>query len=1765
MTSAESVDALARAVARYHAGCLRAIGAQNVALEDVRTAKKSAVACDIGWLVDQETLLSEGHLQLAPPGGPGAGPDDAEQKRLVWNRVRELTAKASTEPYAKEIAYAYPLVLGILPRTRPGAGARLEQILAPLFIQSVTASVEQDGTILVVAQDEPLRFNTAVWANALSAGDAGQIVRAGIEAQADLSAEWDLNRVDALTRAIAAVFPNAMTGPPDGSLLPWPEREMGVGMKDASPGLRIFNGAALFLSNRSSQYLLHDLEEIADDPKPFLEQRGPFSVLLRPPSDEARPPLEHPRIDEVVFPFASNQPQRQVADAIEKNNVIVVQGPPGTGKSLTIANLVSHLVAKGRRVLVTSHKPQALKVVRDNLERTGLRFLYASLIGTDAMAKRELAAQIANVQAFVTAAHQSALAERLGDIEERRVLSGAQYAEIRSQFLDKAQPDQAEAASLFQQLESKALLPLADPAIPQDQHEAVANALEGIDHLARRHSGVWAELIRTSLATGEGIDVALEALTTFVDHERARIRAAEDPRVKLLVERWHRTLEAFPDEIDQAREAIATIRASLIPPFSQMCEGPEPDRQRSAAGILATDASLGARLASDVERLQQAEAKLVELADARNAVKCDPSRRAELIQVHLELSSIFRRRRARRWFEAHAPGGLALSTEQVQRWAAFWDTWAAFRETADRLVAGLSEQLPEAFSAEAVRVTVLRTKRASDLAGGIRTSRTAIQGLRIALPIEDAVGAGEAASLSRELGCWEVALQAAEADWLGNALRDAPALAPLHSWVSEADNLIDDQRYDDGIAALVTIDKLKEALPAIAERRRLLDGPLAELPESVREIEGSAIVGDPPPPFLSDPLAALKLQGAAHRFDEIAAAETTRDLAHSLETLTEQLLSDAKELLQCRIQSRIMEGFRRPKFQASLAIFKRAIGASPKRFERFEELKHSPTFDVRVLTDVFPCWIMKPEDACRVFPLAPHVFDVVIFDEASQCNPDQSLPLFARADTVVVFGDDKQLSNEDLRRSLASFTNSALLRQAGLQTLDSTGLFDQTRNSLLELVSRRQEQSVQLNEHFRCRPEIIAFSNDAFYGSTLCVIRDTDDSKGVGPALLIREVLDSGDVGETKINYSEAEALLEELERRLADPRYEGMSFGILSLFREQTEHLAELVESRIPRSVREKYQIICSTVDGFQGEERDVILYSWRFTKSSSPQIFAFTNGEAGRQRMNVALTRARHQAIHFISAPVERFPQGAGYVTGLLRHALDPSIILSRQEGQAHREPDTESRRRIARALEETEMDVRHDFVAGGVGIDLVAYDPLTNARVGVFVDAEFDSRPPITTLNRVDAHALLTRAGWTLERVPAVKALTGPDEWAAEFSGIIKNLPAGSTREVEPIHATVRLERSVLGRDDLAPLARDITPEDRADYAWDPPDVQTRLRAGEDVFQSEFEVDLYDRLSVHDGVTLVPQWPSMGKRIDLVLTDEDGRRLAVEADGEPDHMTEGGALIPEDKNRQELLERAGWVFERVWYLDFIKDPEGQVTRLLEALRRQPANPRLVERELPKASVAPLRLAVGGTTIDSEPPASARESKRPTRAPFREPQEGAKIVPLRGADRKETEPASPDAALRETSLEDAVFRRIAMDIAIVVRERGGIKDADLVRAFAERFGVAVPKARERMLEKFAWSAKGHGFIDLDMTAKLWIPGKKDPHEVTEFGDWSMNTLIARAAQLLPSEPADEVHGHLVEELYPSVGRTPRLAMSLAGTAINAAKKRISRTQAGS
>ena len=1578
MTDARSF-ALAASVARYHAGCLRVIGAQNVAQADVRTAKKAAYPCDLGQLCDAEHVLRGRETVVHPPEAfTLASPeerDEYQQRLAVWERLRELATKAAIEGHQKEVFYASPLLSGVLWKK---TASTCEPVLAPLFLQTARILAQPDGGVLIAATDEPPRFNTSVWANSFHKTQADQIVTLGIDAQAGLAEGWDDDRVSELLHGIKAVFPGLSLVEFDDRLEPWPERPTPAQAAKLQPHLRLHSGAAVYLANKSSPYLLANLDRIAEAPERFVLEDRPLSVLLSPPADAVRPEPEHLDIHEVAFPFPSNGPQRRVVDAVEKNRIVVVQGPPGNGKSLTIANLVAHLVADGKSVLVCSHKEQALTVVRDKLDGMRLRFLYASMVGTSATTKRELQGQIQGVRGFFGKVNQHTLRRQVNEVTERRRRNGEHYQELRDDFNDRAEAEQAEAEELLLSIEGLKLLPADDPIIAASDRERVARDLLRLDEIARDHRAVWRELCAQSIADETVTESGQATLRRFLDLQAARLDAAGDPAVQDLVRQWQPIAEREPTQVDAAREAVGVVEQTLRAPISGIDDDADPIRVRAFAQALAANGDLLADAQQAVENVSAALERARELRDARNHLRVDVALRQQVLSYHAQLTSMFKRKAARRWLDQCAPGAAGLQPDQVRAWCAFWDAWALVRDECDALGDELRLEVSAHYDPTTVTAYLARLRRSVTVAEAVAAARAAArQQTTLRLPLELVIAELEQSAVDLHVARWESALAALGADRAGNRqLQVDGTLAWLSDQLRTLDDAVDRERHVDARRRLHDLGEILAALPALARRAQIMQGPAGAVLETVQAIESAAVLDQPAPGFLADLTAAFGAQPTVYRLAELRNSESTRALAEELKSLRDTILADARQYLSLRIQQRIFEGFLRPKFNASLERFRKAISTSAKRFDRIEELKNAADFDVDVLTEVFPCWIMRPEDACRMFPLRQDIFDVVIFDEASQCNPDQTLPIFARSRHAVVFGDGNQLSNEDLKRSLAGDANKALLRQSGLVGLDPSGLFDQTENSLLGLVSHRDQAPIVLNEHFRCRPELVAFSNTRFYADELRVMRDAEDDRGLGPAMLIHEIEGVPPLGKTRVNIPEAERIVEELCGMLDDGRYDGMSFGVLSLFRDQIEHIETLVEQRVPKAVRERRRLICSTVDGFQGDERDVIIYSWRYSTTQSPSILSFTNGKTGDQRVNVALTRARHQAIHFISAPVDAFPR-SGNVGQFLQHAVAPQRLVRVIEDLAHKEPITEARRRVAQTLRGEGLGVAEQFVACGVGVDLVVHDPQTWARVAVFVDGAVDPEPPPTADRRVDAQGLLERAGWAVERIMAEEALCEP---AQLVSRLRQTLERCGPRDRPALDAQCHFSWQV-GLDsvvDAVPITRSagtssIAREDYADYHWPAPSVATRRAAGEDVFQSDFERDLHDWLARDSTIHVVPQWRSRGKFIDLVITDRSGRRLAVEADGEQHHDTVDGELIPEDKYRQQLLEEVGWVFHRVRHSDFSRDPDGNTEDIRRHLAAQPVNGQLASEVWGEQalSLSELEELIAPTdTIPSRPP---------------------------------------------------------------------------------------------------------------------------------------------------------------------------------------------------
>jgi hypothetical protein len=166
----------------------------------------------------------------------------------------------------------------------------------------------------------------------------------------------------------------------------------------SNSNLQIIDCAACFVAPKTSYFLTSDLEAIGREGNESVRDTS-LGWLLTRRGDQKTSNVFHDSRD-VVFPFSSNMSQRRVAllSGEPENHIIKVEGPPGTGKSLTIANVACHLVAKGKRVLISSQRDKALSVVDVTLRRLELSHLPMTLLRQDADSRRELRDRLDSIQ-----------------------------------------------------------------------------------------------------------------------------------------------------------------------------------------------------------------------------------------------------------------------------------------------------------------------------------------------------------------------------------------------------------------------------------------------------------------------------------------------------------------------------------------------------------------------------------------------------------------------------------------------------------------------------------------------------------------------------------------------------------------------------------------------------------------------------------------------------------------------------------------------------------------------------------------------------------------------------------------------------------------------------------------------------------------------------------------------------------------------------------------------------------------------------------------------------------------------------------------------------------------------------------------------------------------------------------------------------------------------------------------------------------------------
>ncbi len=268
-----------------------------------------------------------------------------------------------------------------------------------------------------------------------------------------------------------------------------------------------------------------------------------------------------------------------------------------------------------------------------------------------------------------------------------------------------------------------------------------------------------------------------------------------------------------------------------------------------------------------------------------------------------------------------------------------------------------------------------------------------------------------------------------------------------------------------------------------------------------------------------------------------------------------------------------------------------------------------------------PVWGVTNLSAGTNFPLERGLFDLVVIDEASQCDVPAAIPLLYRAKRALIIGDQRQLIHIT---QIGPARNKSIAKR---WEVDESALdaFSYTSRSLFTLAASRLGEPLMLDLHFRSRSSIIDFSNRRFYGGRLEVCTPPAPV-GSEPSIRwidVNGAAERGRNGKSWRNTAEAREVVNTLRYLLDELGHSGKDIGVVAPFRAQVEEVRLLADEVLGGRIRD---VLIESAHRFQGDERSVMIFS-PVVSANLPQ--GSTRFAADPNLLNVALTRAKDRLI--------------------------------------------------------------------------------------------------------------------------------------------------------------------------------------------------------------------------------------------------------------------------------------------------------------------------------------------------------------------------------------------------------------------------------------------------------------------------------------------------------------------------------------------------------
>src|SRR5882724_8913395 len=1118
---------------------------------------------------------------------------------------------------------------------------------------------------------------------------------------------------------------------------------------------------------------------------------------------------------EVLLSKPANPEQIRIAQQLEEHGGVLVQGPPGTGKTHTIGNLVGHLLAQGKSVLVTSHTTKALRMVRHHIV-TELRPLCVSVLESDLDSRKQLESAVGSIAEKLSRADAGSLETEARNLEAGRRDVLKKLNEIRGQFAD-ARADEYRDVKIA-----------GKTWAPSDGARKVAQEKETLGWIPGPVAAVaplplslgeLADLYRTNVSLSRQDESELSAhLPELHDLPRPEdFESSLNERNRLSMENldlrsdlWETgDMQASPEEV----ETLAARLVQAVEPLSgnekwklaAIYAGKHGDVHRQSWDQLISFVRLVHREAANA---QESLLKYGPQLDD-NSTHEDHERVASEILSHLENGGKL--------------GSLTLFTHKA---------WSQFIESAK--VGNTNPRLPEHF--HALR-KLARLKNLREELSGRWDRQVAVFGpppsselgeelektlLQFCDSIEDCVGWQEHTwlPLRQQLGdlgfCWEkfLAEQPAvvgadgELVRIGRAvndsllpildsrlkklkllrleeeLRDLKGRLKLAARVAKSSKAtakllaaVSDEDSSEYADAYETLLELKSRQADLDLRRSLLTKLESAAPAWAGAIRNRAGVhgrGEPP----RDPDGAWTWRQLNDELDRRAGV-SLEALQSKSEKLGEQLRRSTVGLIDKRAwsaQARRTSSRQRQALVGWLDTIRR-IGKG--HGIRVSLLRAEATRKMSECRGAVPVWVMPLSRVVENFDPRITRFDVVIIDEASQSDVMALVALYL-GKTVLVVGDHEQVSPSAVGQDLSVIQNLIFQYLRGIPNSD---LYD-GQISIYDLARQSFGGTTCLVEHVRCVPEIIQFSNMVSYDGRIKPLRDASRVH-LRPYTIAHRV--TGSARDGKINRQEAQTIASLLAAAIEQPEYrkngagQPLSFGVVSLVGdEQAIEIDNLVRAHVSPDRYELHRVLCGNAAQFQGDERDVVFIS--VVDTGERGSLSLRDQELFKQRFNVAASRARDQMWIVHSLSPQNDLKADDLRRQLIEHAEDPARLM-RVLDEKEQRTQSAFEREVMKRLMAAGYRVAPHWRVGAFRIDLV----VEGHGNRLAIECDGDRYHPLEKLPEdMDRQSVLERMGWIFTRIRCTEFFRNPDramKSVFEKLQLLEISPDGAAPDVAP----------------------------------------------------------------------------------------------------------------------------------------------------------------------------------------------------------------------------------------------------------------------------------------------------------------------------------------------------------------------------------------------